>query len=75
MFREKIICDAYEEMIYDIESDNSEQFAQKLNYIESNKITWRNVDVTEEDKIIAFSTCAYSRTNGRLIVLAKMEDL
>ena len=70
-----IICDAYEEMIYGIESDNSEQYAQKLNYIESNKITWRSVDVAAEDKIIAFSTCVYSRTNGRLIVLAKMENM
>lgn len=67
--------DAYDMNIYRPLSDNREENQAYYQYILSKATYKRDVSVTSEDKICLLSTCFVDVTNGRHILLAKINPV
>ena len=44
-----------------------------LEQIQSKAVQYRNIEITEEDRLIGLSTCAMVETNGRTIVFGRLD--
>ncbi|MCR5777452.1 MAG: class B sortase [Lachnospiraceae bacterium] len=67
-------CDAYDMSIY----GNHEEENKRTEFIEKiakSAMNYRDLGLTKDDHIVLLSTCDYSYTNGRMILLAKIEDI
>ena len=67
-------CDAYDMSIY----GNHEEENKRTEFIEKIKesaMYYRDLGLTKDDHIVLLSTCDYSYTNGRMILLAKIEGM
>ena len=63
-------CDAYDELIYgDNEADRRQNF---IDSIEKKSKYFRDIDLSVDDHIVILSTCDYSYTNGRMVILARI---
>ena len=67
--------DAYDMKIYRPLSDNREENQAYYQYLLSKATYKRDVSVTSEDKICLLSTCFVDVTNGRHILLAKINPV
>lgn len=67
--------DAYDMNIYRPLSDNKEENQAYYQYLLSKATYKRDVSVTSEDKICLLSTCFVDVTNGRHILLAKINPV
>lgn len=67
--------DAYDMKIYRPLSDNIEENQAYYQYLLSKATYKRDVSVTSEDKICLLSTCFVNVTNGRHILLAKINPV
>ena len=65
--------DAYNDLIYFNDINSAQKQKEILEYIEKNSVIFK--DDTLRDKIIAFSTCMDSQTNGRAIVFASLTPI
>ena len=67
-----IECDAYDELVYgNNEGSNKKGFISK---VKSKSQYYRDISLTENDHIVILSTCDYSYTNGRMVLLARITD-
>ena len=41
--------------------------------IQANAIQYRDVKMSDEDSLIALSTCSEAETNGRVVLIGKLE--
>ena len=58
--------------VYDfIDAEDEEAFDNYIKELEALKVYDTGVSLTREDKLITLSTCEYSQTNGRMVVIAK----
>lgn len=62
-------ADAYDSKIYNVTALTKEE---RLAYIESIAARYRDVNMTDEDPIIALSTCAEGVTNGRVLLFGRL---
>ncbi|MFQ9493401.1 MAG: hypothetical protein ACLR08_02630 [Dorea longicatena] len=44
-----------------------------LDYIQANAVQYRDVNVADENSLIALSTCSEAETNGRVVLIGKLE--
>ena len=44
-------------------------------YIEEQAAQYRDIGMTEDDRIIGLSTCAEAETNGRVIVFGRLDPM
>ena len=65
--------DAYATPMFNVELDG-EEYEALITYIQTEATYTRDVDVTANDSILALSTCSSATTNGRSILVAKMEE-
>ena len=65
--------DAYDSMIYQPERRNQENLSELLSYIKEKAVQYREIGVTENDRLIGLSTCAAAVTNGRVVVFGRLE--
>ncbi len=63
-------CDAYDPLIYgSYEGEKRQEF---LDAIESKSKYYRDIGLSVNDHIVILSTCDYSYTNGRMVLLARI---
>jgi sortase B len=64
---------AYDAMMYDpTDYTDGESMAELLEYIKSASARYRDIGVSDGDRIIALSTCAESATDGRVILVGRL---
>ncbi len=66
-----IECDAYDKYIYNVQNANADMSGFQ-NYVRETATHYRDIGVTDEDKIICLSTCVDAATNGRAVVLGRL---
>lgn len=66
--------DAYDSIIFAPEYQDEDSKALLLNHIKEKAVQYRSMDLTKNDRIIGFSTCYDTTTNGRIIVFGKIKS-
>ena len=66
-----IECDAYDHMIYSVE-DKKGNIMNLVDYLKKNSTNFRDIGMKEGDQVMALSTCVSLETNGRVVVLARV---
>ena len=59
--------------IYHPDGYRKENLKDLLDYIQANAVQYRDVNVADEDSLIALSTCSEAETNGRVVLIGKLE--
>ena len=66
-----IECDAYDQMIY--RTDNKEGHVMEMvEYLKSHATNFRDIGMKESDQTMALSTCVSLETNGRAVVMVRV---
>lgn len=66
-----IECDAYDRMIYGVEEKKG-HVMELVEYLKSHATNFRDIGMKESDQIMALSTCVSAETNGRAVVMARV---
>ena len=64
---------AADEKIYHPDGYRKENLKDLLDYIQANAVQYRDVNVADENSLIALSTCSEAETNGRVVLIGKLE--
>lgn len=59
--------------IYHPDGYRKENLKDLLDYIQANAVQYRDVNVADENSLIALSTCSETETNGRVVLIGKLE--
>lgn len=59
--------------IYHPDGYRKENLKDLLDYIQANAVQYRDVNVADENLLIALSTCSEAETNGRVVLIGKLE--
>lgn len=59
--------------IYHPDGHRKENLKDLLDYIQANAVQYRDVNVADENSLIALSTCSEAETNGRVVLIGKLE--
>ena len=59
--------------IYHPDGYRKENLKDLLDYIQANAVQYRDVNVEDENSLIALSTCSEAETNGRVVLIGKLE--
>ena len=59
--------------IYHPDGYRKENLKDLLDYIQANAVPYRDVNVADENSLIALSTCSEAETNGRVVLIGKLE--
>lgn len=59
--------------IYHPDGYRKENLKDLLDYIQANAVQYRDVNVADENSLIALSTCSGAETNGRVVLIGKLE--
>ena len=59
--------------IYHPDGYCKENLKDLLDYIQANAVQYRDVNVADENSLIALSTCSEAETNGRVVLIGKLE--
>ena len=66
-----IECDAYDRMIYQVEG-RAGHILELVDYLKKNSTNFRDIGMKEGDQVMSLSTCVSLETNGRVVVLARV---
>ena len=64
---------AADSKIYHPDGYRKENLKDLLDYIQANAVQYRDVNVADENSLIALSTCSEAETNGRVVLIGKLE--
>lgn len=67
-----IDTDAYDKYIYSVNKDDKAKQQELIDYIKKVSINYREINLKEDDIIIALSTCSSATTNGRDVLLVRL---
>ena len=67
-----IECDAYDRMIYSVD-DKKGQIMNLVNYLKEHATHFRDIGMKELDQVMALSTCVSLETNGRAVVMVRVD--
>lgn len=59
--------------IYHPDGYRKDNLKDLLDYIRANAVQYRDVNVADENSLIALSTCSEAETNGRVVLIGKLE--
>ena len=59
--------------IYHPDGYRKENLKDLLDYIQANAVQYRDVNVADVNSLIALSTCSEAETNGRVVLIGKLE--
>ena len=59
--------------IYHPDGYHKENLKDLLDYIQANAVQYCDVNVADENSLIALSTCSEAETNGRVVLIGKLE--
>lgn len=59
--------------LYHPDGYRKENLKDLLDYIQANAVQYRDVNVADENSLIALSTCSEAETNGRVVLIGKLE--
>ena len=59
--------------IYHPDGYRKENLKDLLDYIQANAVQYRDLNVADENSLIALSTCSEAETNGRVVLIGKLE--
>ena len=68
-----MIVTAADAKIYHPDGYRKENLKDLLDYIQANAVQYRDVNVADENSLIALSTCSEAETNGRVVLIGKLE--
>ena len=66
-----IECDAYDQMIYRTDNKNG-HVMELVEYLKNHATNFRDIGMKESDQIMALSTCVSLETNGRAVVMVRV---
>ena len=66
-----IECDAYDQMIYRTDNKNG-NVMELVEYLKNHATNFRDIGMKESDQIMALSTCVSLETNGRAVVMVRV---
>ena len=66
-------CMKVDAKIYHPDGYRKENLKDLLDYIQANAVQYRDVNVADENSLIALSTCSEAETNGRVVLIGKLE--
>ena len=66
-----IECDAYDHNIYQVDGKKG-HIMELVEYLKKHSTNFRDIGLKESDQIMALSTCVSLETNGRVVVLARV---
>lgn len=66
-----IECDAYDRMIYQVDGREG-HIMELVDYLKEKSTNYRDIGMKESDQVMALSTCVSLETNGRVVVLARV---
>ena len=69
-----IRVNASDAMIYEPENYEKDSRDSLLKYIKEHAVQYRKMKIASEESLIAFSTCAESETNGRVVLVGKLVE-
>jgi sortase B len=68
--------DAFDSKLYTTKSEMDEAYGEELlAYIQQTALQYREIGVSPTDKIIALSTCSSASTDGRTLLIGRMEKV
>lgn len=67
-----ITVPASDAMIYNTSGQSPAHIAEILAHVKEKAVQYRDIGVTNQDKIIAMSTCAEAETNERVVIFGKL---
>ena len=71
MYHEKMDCDAYNQMIYNVEGINADM-AKFQDSVKENAAVYDDIGITAEDQVVSLSTCKDTTTSGRAVAIGKL---
>ena len=63
--------DAYDQMIYRTDNKNG-HVMELVEYLKNHATNFRDIGMKESDQIMALSTCVSLETNGRAVVMVRV---
>lgn len=63
--------DAADAYIYQPDRYHKENLGELIRYIKEHAQQYRNIKVTDEDTLVALSTCSEAETNGRVVLIGR----
>ena len=60
--------------IYHPDGYRKENLKDLLDYIQANAVQYRDVNVADENSLIALSTCSEAETNGRVVLIGEIRE-
>ncbi len=67
-----IDTDAYDRYIYSVNKDDTSKQLEFIEYVKNASINYREINLKENDIVVALSTCSSATTNGRDILLVRL---
>jgi len=68
-----VSTNAYDQAVFNPMLQNQSTISAFLEYIKSNAVQYREIDIKQDDLLIGLSTCANVETNGRTIVFGRLD--
>jgi len=70
-----IVTRADDAVLYATQLDPRKGLDEHLAYIRNKARQYRDIDITETDRILTLSTCGYEFDEARVLILAKLEEI
>ena len=67
-----VSTDGSDPIVYNMSAQRHEDIVGLLEHIRKRSVQSRNIGVTDNDKILAMSTCVTASTNGRVLIYGKL---
>ena len=64
--------DAYDSYIYGINKNNVLRKNELIEYVRGKATNYREINIRDEERIVCLSTCSNATTNGRDVLLVKI---
>lgn len=61
-------------IIYNSEVYTNQEISRLIEHIRDRASQYRNINISDEDKIIALSTCSEAETNGRVVLFGRLTE-
>lgn len=67
-------ADAYDKNVYQVPANDTETFRSQIEYLKNNAEHYRDIGLSEGDRVVILSTCAVHGTNERTLLAARLSD-
>ena len=68
-----VYTDAYDSIVFNPKCNDADARTKVLNRIREKAVRYRDTELKDGDRIVGFSTCYNTTTNGRIIVFGRLK--